>query len=176
MPPVLDILLDEGPTKQEVAHAVASRGGIFVVCKHATHPTAFLMHISEHRVDNAHIDADPLTQSAIRTGTVDSIFLEYWPLDVTELTDASHARIEAMLRRIPGHRLRRITHLGSEPLFDGRVYRTIPVAALWAAVRRAVAARGVVVYWMGRAAESACAPGGAGRARDLASFEEAFCV
>lgn len=40
--------------------------------------------------------------------------------------------------------------------------------------REAVRARAIGVYWMGYAAESACAPGGAGRKRDLAEYEASF--
>ena len=40
--------------------------------------------------------------------------------------------------------------------------------------REMVRARAIGVYWMGRAAESACAPGGAGRKRDLDEYEANF--
>lgn len=44
----------------------------------------------------------------------------------------------------------------------------------WELVRRAVRARGVVVFWMGEAARSACAVDGAGRRADAAVFADEF--
>ena len=37
-----------------------------------------------------------------------------------------------------------------------------------------VRTRGVGMYWLGCATETACAPGGAGRKRDRAAFEAEF--
>jgi len=44
----------------------------------------------------------------------------------------------------------------------------------WELIRRAVRARGIVVFWMGEAARSACAVDGAGRRADAAAFAGEF--
>lgn len=50
-------------------------------------------------------------------------------------------------------------------------YRT---SFLWSKVRKWWHTRRVVVYWIGRAAETACAEGGAGRERDIGDFVQDF--
>ena len=41
-------------------------------------------------------------------------------------------------------------------------------------LRKHVLTRGIFFYWLGKATESACAPGGAGRKRDRNMFESEF--
>ena len=57
------------------------------------------------------------------------------------------------------------------PADDRRLmYERITGLVLWPAVRKQVTARGIAIYWMGVAAESACAEGGPGRQADLEAF------
>eukprot|EP00966_Prymnesium_polylepis_P154267 3562236-Prymnesium_polylepis.2 len=56
-----------------------------------------------------------------------------------------------------------------------RVYDGLPLASSgWAKLRRAVCARAVAVFWLGVAAESACAEGGRARSEDSLEFQSEF--
>ena len=52
-----------------------------------------------------------------------------------------------------------------------RMFHGITRHVLWPALRGHVTMRGVAFYWMGLAAEAACAAGGAGRQHDLDAFQ-----
>ena len=51
-----------------------------------------------------------------------------------------------------------------------------PPAVCWNALRKAVKARAIVIYWLGHAAERSCAEGGPGRVRDAKEFAVEFAT
>jgi len=66
------------------------------------------------------------------------------------------------------------TFLTMSPTMRSRA-RASPIGAMyWRALGAVVRARAIVVFWMGEAAKTACAPGGPGREADAAAFANEF--